>query len=107
LVAYTVSRRTREIGVRIAVGANPSSVLRMVLRYGLLLAVGGVVAGLTGSVAMSGLLRAIFPFPDAERMRLTTYFLVVPALLAITLLAAYIPARRAARIDPLMALRHE
>jgi predicted permease len=107
LVAYTVSRRTREIGVRIAVGANPSSVLRMVLRYGLLLAVVGVVAGLTGSVAMSGLLRAIFPFPDAEPMRLTTYFLVVPTLLAITLLAAYLPARRAARIDPLMALRHE
>jgi len=107
LVAYTVSRRTREIGVRIAVGANPSSVLRMVLRYGLLLAVVGVVAGLAGSVAMSGLLRAVFPFPDAERMRLTTYFMVVPVLLVITLLAAYIPARRAAKIDPLMALRQE
>jgi putative ABC transport system permease protein len=107
LVAYTVSRRTREIGVRMAVGANPSSVLRMVLRSGLLLAVVGIVAGLAGSVAMGGVLRATFPFPDAERLRLTTYFLVVPAILAITLLAAYIPARRAARIDPLMALRHE
>jgi predicted permease len=107
LVAYTVSRRTREIGVRMAVGANPSSVLRMVLRYGLLLAVVGTGVGLVGSVAMRGLLRTIFPFPDAEQMRLTTYFMVVPALLVITLLAAYIPARRAARIDPLMALRHE
>jgi predicted permease len=107
LVAYSVSRRTREIGIRVAVGAHPSSVLRLVLRQGLWLAVGGILAGSIGSVAMRGLLRAVFPFPNASNLGLTTYVVVVPTLLAVTLLAAYIPARRAARIDPLMALRQE
>jgi ABC-type antimicrobial peptide transport system permease subunit len=105
LVAYSVSRRTREIGIRVAVGAHPFSVLRMVLRQGLLRAVSGIVVGSIGSVAMRGLLRAAFPFPNANNLGLTTYLVVVPTLLVITLLAAYIPARRASRIDPLMALR--
>jgi predicted permease len=105
LVAYSVSQRTREIGIRVAVGAHPTSVLRMVLRHGLLLAVGGILAGSIGSVAMRGVLRAAFPFPHAGNLGLTTYAVVVPALLVITLLAAYVPARRASRIDPLMALR--
>jgi predicted permease len=105
LVAYSVSRRTREIGIRIAVGAHPSSVLRMVLRHGLLLAGGGILGGSIGSVAIRGALQAAFPFPNASRLGLVTYIVVVPALLAITLLAAYVPARRASRIDPLAALR--
>jgi predicted permease len=105
LVAYSVSRRTREIGIRIAVGAHPSSVLRMVLRHGLLLASAGIVAGSIGSVAMRGVLRAAFSFPNASNLGMSTYVVVVPTLLAVTLLAAYIPARRAARIDPLLALR--
>jgi predicted permease len=107
LVAYSVNRRTREIGIRVAVGANPSSVLRMVLRQGLLLSVSGVVVGLIGSAAIRGLLGAAFPFDDVSNLDVTTYLVVVPTLLAITLLAAYIPARKAARIDPLMALRQE
>ena len=107
LMAYSVSRRTREIGIRMAIGAHPSSVLRMVLRHGLWLAVWGSIAGLLGSTATSGLLRAIFPFPAMGRLDLTTYVVVVPALLVVTLLAAYIPARRAARIDPLVTLRAE
>jgi predicted permease len=107
LVAYSVSRRTREIGIRLAVGANPYGVLRMVLRHGLTLALCGTAAGLAGSVVMRGVLRAVFPFEDAGRLDLTTHIIVVPALLAITLIAAYIPARRASRIDPLMALRQE
>ena len=105
LVAYSVSRRTREIGIRVAVGANPDSVLKMVLRQGLVLALSGIVAGLVGTVAISGLLRAAFPFEDAGNLDISTYVVVVPSLLAITLVAAYIPARRASRIDPLMALR--
>ncbi len=105
LVAYAASRRTREIGVRMAVGANPGSVLRMVLRQGMLLAVVGSVLGVVGSVAIGGLLRGVFP--GAGSIDLGTYLVVVPTLLAVTLLAAYIPARRAARIDPLMALRQE
>ena len=107
LVAYAVSRRTREIGIRMAVGAHPSSVLRMVLRHGLLLAVVGTLVGLAGAVAARGALGAAFPFPHAPHLGLTTYVLVAPMLLAITLLAAYIPARRASRIDPLWALRQE
>jgi putative ABC transport system permease protein len=107
LMAYSVSQRTREIGIRMAVGAHPSTVLRMVLRHGLLLAVSGIVVGSIGSVATRGLLRAVFPFPHANNLGVTVYLIVVPALLAITLTAAYIPARRASRIDPLMALRQE
>jgi predicted permease len=107
LVTYSVSRRTREIGIRVAVGANPPSVLRMVLRQGLLLALCGTAAGVLGGVATKGLLRAIFAFDDAGNLVLTTHLVVVPMLLVITLLAAYIPARRASRIDPLMALRQE
>jgi predicted permease len=107
LMAYSVSQRTREIGIRMAVGAHPSTVLQMVLRHGLLLAVSGIVVGSIGSVATRGVLRAIFPFPHANNLGVTVYLVVVPALLAITLTAAYIPARRASRIDPLMALRQE
>ena len=107
LVAYSVSRRTREIGIRVAVGANPHSVLAMVLRHGALLSFSGTLMGLLGSVATRGALRAVFPFEDAGNLDLSTYLIVVPALLAITLTAAYIPARRASRIDPLMALRQE
>ena len=79
----------------------------MVLRHGALLSVGGTLMGLLGSVAIRGALRAVFPFEDAGNLDVSTYLLVVPTLLAITLTAAYIPARRASRIDPLMALRQE
>jgi putative ABC transport system permease protein len=105
LVAYAAARRTREIGIRMAVGAQSGSVLRMVLRHGFWLAAAGVVLGVVGSVAVGGLLRGVFP--SAGTIDLATYVLVVPLLVAVTLLAAYIPARRAARIDPLVALRQE
>jgi len=107
LVAYSVSRRTREIGIRLAVGANPHSVQAMVLRHGARLAFSGTLMGLLGSVAMRGALRAVFPFEDAANLDVSTCLIVVPVLVAITLTAAYIPARRASRIDPLMALRQE
>ena len=105
LVAYAVARRTREIGIRMAVGAPSSSVLRMVLRHGLVLSASGVVLGVIGSAATGNLLRSIFP--SAGAIDLATYLLVVPLLIAVTLFAAYFPARRAARIDPLLALRQE
>jgi predicted lysophospholipase L1 biosynthesis ABC-type transport system permease subunit len=105
LVAYAAARRTREIGIRMAVGAPSGSVLRMVLGHGLALATAGVVLGVIGSVAVGGIIRSVFP--NAGVIDLTTYALVVPTLVAITLLAALIPARRAARIDPLVALRQE
>lgn len=105
LVAYAVARRTREIGIRMAVGAPSSSVLRMVLRHGLVLSVSGIAIGVIGSAAAGNLLGAIFP--SAGNIDLATYLLVVPLLIAVTIFAAYFPARRAARIDPLLALRQE
>ena len=105
LVAYAAARRTREIGIRMAVGAQASSVLRMVLRHGALLSLSGVVLGVIGSVAVGGALQAVFP--GAGAIDLITYALVVPLLVAVTLAAALIPARRAARINPLAALRQE
>jgi predicted permease len=107
LVAYSVNRRTREIGIRMAVGAQAGAVLRMMMRQGLLLAGIGTLVGVVGSAATSGILRSAFPFPSVPRVDVMTYVLVVPTLFAVTLLAAYIPARRAARIDPLLALRQE
>ena len=105
LVAYTVSRRTREIGIRMAIGAQPGSVLTMVMRNGAMLVAVGATLGLALTVAVSGLLRSAFP--STAGMQFGLYALVVPLLLLVTLLAALVPALRAARIDPLTALRQE
>jgi predicted permease len=107
LVAYAVNRRTREIGIRMAVGAQSGTVLRMVMRHGLLLAGFGTVGGMLASTVTGSLLRAVFPFPNVPGVDVMTYVIVVPTLLGVTLLAAYLPARRAAHIDPLLALRQE
>jgi ABC-type antimicrobial peptide transport system permease subunit len=106
LVAYAASRRTREIGIRMAIGAGQASVLRMVLRQGVVLALVGLVVGLVASVGAGALLRAAFPSGDNQR-DLVAPLLVVPIVLAVTLLATYIPARQASRINPMNALRHD
>ena len=105
LVAYSVSRRTREIGVRMALGASRGQVLVMVLRQGLVLAAVGIVTGLLGSLGVSRLLAAIIEgVPTFERLA----FLGPPCLLlAASALATLVPAWRAARVDPLRALRTE
>jgi ABC-type antimicrobial peptide transport system permease subunit len=77
----------------------------MVMRNGTLLVAVGAALGLSLTVAVSGLLRGIFP--SSANVELGVYALVVPALLAVTLLAAFVPALRAARIDPLAALRQD
>jgi predicted permease len=105
LVAYAVSRRTREIGIRMAIGAQPGSVLRLVMRQGVLLVGIGAAFGLALTVAAGGLLRGTFP--SSAGIELGVYVLVVPTLLLVTLLAAFVPALRAARIDPLAALRQD
>ena len=105
LVAYVVARQTREIGIRMAVGAQRGSVLRMVLRRGFLRAAWGAGFGILGCLAVGRLLRAVFPSIGA--MDVGTYVLVIAILGAVTLLASYLPARRAAHIDPLRALRQE
>ena len=104
LTAYAVSRRTREIGIRMAVGALPTSVLRMILRQGSMPSVAGVVVGVLASGAVGRLIQSVFPntAPDV-----VTYSLIVPVVVVVAMLAAYVPARRAARIDPLSALRQD
>jgi predicted permease len=105
LVAYAVSRRTREIGIRMAVGALPSMVLRMVLRSSTTLTIIGLAIGLIGSWATRQALRA--GLAGLAETPFIVWLAVIPVVFAITLIAAYIPARRAARIDPLVALRTE
>jgi len=106
LVAYAATRRTREIGIRMAIGADRTAVLRMVLQQGIVLALVGLVLGLFGSVGAGRLLSAAFP-SDGNAMDWAALLLVTPAVLAVTFLAAYIPARRASRIQPMQALRSE
>jgi predicted permease len=106
LVAYAVSRRTREIGIRMAIGANRTSVLGMVLRQGLVLAVVGLLVGLAASVGAGELLRAAFPMGSNQR-DFVSLLIVVPIVLAVTVLAVYVPARRASRVSPMQALRYE
>ncbi len=106
LVAYAASRRTREIGIRMAIGADQVRVLRMVLRDGLALAVVGLVIGLAASVGAGRLLAAAFP-TGGEQRDVGALLIVIPIVLAVTFLAGYIPAHRASRISPVQALRHE
>jgi len=108
LVAYSVSRRTREIGIRMAIGAARVDILNIVLRQGVTLAIIGVAVGLVGSFGVVQVIRALFARLQQGGMFDPWTFLVLPvALLAVTILASYIPARRAAAIDPNQALRDE
>ena len=108
LVAYWVSRRTREIGIRIAIGAERQDILRLVLRQGLTLALIGVALGLTGSFGVLRIIRALFSRLQEANIFDPWTFIVIPlAMLAVTMLAGYIPARRAAAIDPNQALHYE
>jgi putative ABC transport system permease protein len=103
LMSFTVVQRTREIGIRIALGARPQQVIAPVVREGLLLAVAGLALGLAGSFAVTRFLEA-FLF-DVHGTDLATYTAVAAVLLGVAFVATYIPSRRAARIDPITALR--
>jgi ABC-type antimicrobial peptide transport system permease subunit len=106
LVSYAATRRTREIGIRMAIGATRTGVLSMVLRQGLLLTLAGLAVGLVASIGAGQLLDAAFPSGD-DRRDIMALVLVAPVVLAVTMAAAYIPARRASRINPTEALRYE
>jgi len=105
LVAYNVSRRTREIGIRMALGAASSDVLRMVMGKGLVLVAFGTVLGLAMGFAVEQLMNSMLF--NAGGVDLVAYFIVVPSMFLVTMLAAYIPARRASHIAPTQALRYE
>lgn len=104
LMAYSVSARRREIGIRMAIGAHKNQVLAMVLRQGLLLAGTGTAVGLIFSAGVGRLLVAAFP---ATQNSVVAYLIVVPAVFAVTMLAAFLPARRASQVDPVTALRQD
>ena len=105
VVAHSVRRRTREIGVRLAIGARPRQVVAMVVREGLALAAAGTVLGLAGALCVGRLLQFHF---HGVRLADPVVLLAVGGLVAATtLLASWIPARRAARVDPVVALRAE
>ena len=103
VLAYLVSQRQREIGVRIALGARPADVTRMVVLRGLTLAVVGVAIGMVGAVLLTRFMQGVLFGVGA--LDPTTFVLVGIALLGIAVLASWIPARRATRVDPAIALR--
>jgi predicted permease len=105
LVAYNVSRRTREIGIRMAIGARPSDILRLVMGKGLVLVGMGMAIGLAMGFAVERLMNSMLF--NAGGVDIATYLIVVPSMLLVTMLAAYVPARRASRISPTQALRYE
>jgi macrolide transport system ATP-binding/permease protein len=105
LVSYNVSRRTREIGIRMAIGAEPHDVLRLVMGTGLVLVGIGTVIGLAMGFAVEQLMNAMLF--NAGGVDIVAYVIVVPSLFLVTMLAAYVPARRASRIAPTQALRYE
>jgi len=105
VVAYAVSQRTREIGIRVALGAERLDILKMVLEQSLRLVVIGLLIGLAGALAATRLLESFLYGVGASD---PATFIIVPLLLAsVALLASYVPARRAMKVDPMVALRYE
>jgi len=105
VMAYSVTQRTHEIGIRVALGAQPLDILRMTVGEGMILVIFGLVAGLIGAAMLTRLLQTMLynvkPFDPIT-------YSVIPALLAsVALIACLVPARRATQVDPLVALREE
>jgi len=111
VLAYTVSQRTHEIGIRMALGANRGNVMKMIVRQGMVLAVLGVILGLIGSYVLTkyleswvGLSSMLFGVKVSDPL---TYGVISVLLTMVALIACYVPARRATKVDPLVALRYE
>jgi putative ABC transport system permease protein len=105
VMAFLVTQRTREIGVRMALGAQKHDVLKLVVGKGMALAVTGIAIGVIASLALTRLMRSLlFEVTPTDWLTFVTGSVV---LLIVALLACYIPARRATKVDPLIALRYE
>jgi putative ABC transport system permease protein len=105
VISYLVAQRTQEIGIRVALGAQRTQVLRLVIGQGMRLICAGILLGLLGGMALARLVsNQLFQTSTYDPL---TFAIMTLVLLAIALLACYVPARRAMRADPMVALRHE
>jgi predicted permease len=105
LIAYSVAQRTQELGIRLALGADPRDIVLLVMRQGLLAAAAGVLVGLAGSFLLTRVMKSLLY--DVSATDVPTFTLSAVVFLTVALLASYLPARRAARLDPSDTLRYE
>ena len=105
LVSYSASRRAHEIGIRLALGAEKRDVLRLVVGQGFKLTLIGVVIGTVGALSLTRFLSSLLY--GVKPTDLPTFLTVMLILIAVALVASYIPARRTAKVDPIVALRYE
>jgi putative ABC transport system permease protein len=105
VIAYTVSQRTTELGVRVVLGADPADITRLVLTDGARVVAVGIAVGLGGAVAMTRAIASVLPY--ARGLDLSAFGVAIAVIAIVGMAACYLPARAAARVDPLIALRAE